>query len=155
MLSAGGNVKVLDFGLAKVLDNQTEHTDLLSRPGMVAGTRPYMSPEQLRGERLDSRSDIFSFGVMLYEMVSGRRPFDGESTEATITAILFFDPPKIESTSSVLVQIESVIRKALQKDRDRRYLKISDLGDELRRIRASLASDPAAMDGFMRLVLGG
>ena len=146
MLTPSGNIKVLDFGLAKVLNQETEHTDLLTRPGAVAGTRPYMSPEQLRGERLDPRSDIFSFGVMLYEMVSGRRPFDGGSSEATITAILFLDPPKIESASPILRDVESIIRKALQKDPDQRYRRIGDMADDLVRIRAALNSDSGAVE---------
>lgn len=145
MLAASGKVKVLDFGIAKVLDQDTEQTDMLTRPGTVPGTRPYMSPEQLRGERLDARSDIFSFGVMLYEMVSGRRPFEGGSMEATITAILFFDPPKIESTSPTLLKIESVIRKALHKDPHQRYQRIADLAEELLKISAGHRREESAV----------
>jgi serine/threonine protein kinase len=94
MLTTRGQVKVLDFGLAKVLrdpdliEGNTETETMLSAPGMIMGTVPYMSPEQVRGEELDSRSDIFSFGTVLYELFSGRRPFEAKSAAEIISAIL-------------------------------------------------------------------
>jgi len=99
MLTTRGQVKVLDFGLAKVLrdpgiaEPDAETGTLLSIPGMLMGTVPYMSPEQVRGEDLDCRSDIFSFGTVLYELLSGRRPFEARSTAEVISAILTRDPP--------------------------------------------------------------
>src|ERR1700681_1671576 len=101
MLTTRGQVKVLDFGLAKTLrdrgipESDAQTGSMLSVPGMVMGTAPYMSPEQVRGEELDGRSDIFSFGTLLYEMLSGRRPFAAKSTAEVISAILTVQPPPI------------------------------------------------------------
>src|SRR6202162_3946839 len=92
MLTSRGQVKVLDFGLAKVLrdpgilESDAQTGSMLSMPGVVMGTVPYMSPEQVRGEELDGRSDIFSFGTVLYEVFSGRRPFEARSTAEVISA---------------------------------------------------------------------
>ena len=101
MLTTRGQVKVLDFGLAKmlrdpgILESDAQTGSMLSMPGMVMGTVPYMSPEQVRGEELDGRSDIFSFGTVLYEVFSGRRPFEAKSTAEVISAILTTEPPPI------------------------------------------------------------
>src|SRR5260370_39806400 len=103
MLTTRKQVKVLDFGLAKVLrdpvipEAESETGSMLSIPGMVIGTVPYMSPEQVRGEELDGRSDIFSFGTLLYEMLSGRRPFEARSSAEVISAILTREPAPISS----------------------------------------------------------
>src|SRR6202047_409829 len=101
MLTTRNQVKVLDFGLAKmlrdpgILESDAQTGSMLSIPGIVMGTVPYMSPEQVRGEELDARSDIFSFGTLLYEMLSGRRPFEAKSTAEVISAILTVEPPPI------------------------------------------------------------
>src|SRR3989442_9271113 len=91
MVTSRGQAKVMDFGLARVIagavESEAETQSLLTTPGTIVGTMPYMSPEQVRGEVLDGRSDIFSFGVVLYEMLSGRQPFASESAAATISAI--------------------------------------------------------------------
>ena len=103
MLTARTQVKVLDFGLAKLMNDPSnigaDTATMLSVPGMVMGTVPYMSPEQVRGEELDCRSDIFSFGIVLYELLSGRRPFEAKSTAELISAILTADPPPISRSS--------------------------------------------------------
>jgi serine/threonine protein kinase/Tfp pilus assembly protein PilF len=144
MLTARSQVKVLDFGLAKVAkvlsDSSIIETDtasILSIPGMVIGTVPYMSPEQVRGEALDCRSDIFSFGTVLYELLSGRRPFEARSPAEVISAILTAEPPPIRRSSlghSGNAE-EGLIRKCLEKDPALRYQTMGDLIPDLRQIR--------------------
>ena len=130
---------LLDFGLAKsvVLDatgpageTGVTATSPLTGRGAIVGTMPYMSPEQLEGRELDLRSDIFSFGALLYEMITGRRAFDGVSEASIIGAILERDPPAIES-SMAPPALDRVVRRCLAKDRERRWQSAADLADEL------------------------
>ena len=134
MITARGQVKVLDFGLAKIVqqkslaDSVAETESLLTEPGMIIGTVPYMSPEQVRGETLDARSDIFSFGAVIYEMVSGRQPFPAESAAATISTILTKEPPPLARYSrEVPAELERIVSKVLRKDREQRYQTSKDL----------------------------
>lgn len=130
-----GRVKILDFGIAKLIQPLGEHsqTDIPTRrvdtvPGIVIGTLGYMSPEQVRGQPVDTRSDIFSFGAILYEMFSGRRAFEGESTADTIIAILNTEPPKLsELNGGVARSLERVVSRCLEKQRERRFQTASDL----------------------------
>jgi serine/threonine protein kinase len=140
MVTTRTQVKVLDFGLAKVLRDPSivdeETASMLSVPGMLMGTLPYMSPEQVRGEELDFRSDIFSFGAVLYEMLDGRRPFQAHSSAEVISAILTTEPPPIRLFG--LAQgsgAERLIRKCLKKDAALRYQQMGDLISDLQQIR--------------------
>jgi serine/threonine protein kinase len=143
MLTPRGQVKVLDFGLAKtlrdpgILESDAQTGSMLSIPGMVMGTVPYMSPEQVRGEELDGRSDIFSFGTLLYEMLSGRRPFEARSTAEVISAILTVEPPPISRSSlgPIGSAEDRLIRKCLEKDPGLRYQTMGDLISDLEQIR--------------------
>jgi eukaryotic-like serine/threonine-protein kinase len=141
MLTAQTQVKVLDFGLAKVLRTpsivEEETASMLSVPGMVMGTLPYMSPEQVRGEELDCRSDIFSFGTVFYEMLGGRRPFQAQSTAEVISAILTADPPPISrfGVGHNGSGQERLIRKCLKKDAAQRYQSMGNLISDLQQIR--------------------
>ncbi len=140
MLTARAQVKVLDFGLAKLMNDSGDTggtATMLSVPGMVIGTVPYMSPEQVRGEELDCRSDIFSFGIVLYELLSGRRPFEAKSTAEIMSAILTANPPPIErpSLSHTGGAAERLIRKCLEKDPSLRYQTTGDLIPDLQQIR--------------------
>ena len=139
--------KVMDFGLAKptprALDSEAETQSMLTTPGMVIGTLPYMSPEQVRGEEVDVRSDIFSFGTMVYEMVSGRQPFVSPSAAETASAILTNHPmPLVRFAPDVPNELERIVRKCLEKDRQRRYQSSRELAIDLESIsRESTASE--------------
>src|SRR5258705_87768 len=132
-----GRVKILDFGLAKLTgagDGTQSQTEVPTRridtdPGVVMGTIGYMSPEQLRGRVADHRSDIFSFGAILYEMLSGNRAFRGESTADTMSAILREDPPDLSSTNkNIAPALERVVNHCLEKNPEERFHSANDLG---------------------------
>src|SRR5215510_3778402 len=130
-----GRVKILDFGLAKLtqLDGDQVRTDVPTRrvdtdPGVVMGTVGYMSPEQLKGRRIDQRSDIFSFGAILYEMLSGRRAFYGESAAETMSAILKEDPPELsDSNRNVSPALERLVNHCLEKNPEARFHSARDV----------------------------
>jgi TolB-like protein/lipopolysaccharide biosynthesis regulator YciM len=152
MITARGQVKVLDFGLAKivrereVLESEAATQSLLSEPGIIMGTVPYMSPEQVRGETLDARSDIFSFGAVVYEMVSGRQPFAAESAAATLSAILTQEAaPLARYAADVPEELQRIVRKCLEKDRERRYQLMRDVTVDLENIRRE--RDAAQLSG--------
>jgi serine/threonine protein kinase len=110
---------------------ETEETLTLAvetREGVIMGSPGYMSPEQINDKRVDARSDIFSFGVLLYEMVTGRRPFRGDSTVATLSAVLRDDPrPPIDIVSGLPVELDRLIRRCLVKDPERRVQCMADI----------------------------
>src|SRR5215510_1363950 len=136
MLQRDGIVKVLDFGLAKLadrpaaVDSEGSTIEKVSTDqGTVMGTVGYMSPEQARGQEADHRADIFSFGVILYEMLSGRRAFSGDSAVEVMNAILKEEPPEFSETNTkVSPQLEKIVRRCLEKQPERRFQSASDLG---------------------------
>src|SRR6201988_3380323 len=126
MMRADGFVKMLDFGLAKLTETKpavSEASTLFQTdPGIVMGTAPYMSPEQARGLGIDPRTDIWSLGVVLYEMLAGRQPFAGSTNSDVLVAILGREPvPLPRYRSEVPTELEWIVKKALRKDRDERY----------------------------------
>ena len=138
MLRRDGIVKVLDFGLAKLTAPAVEASAateaatpglINTEPGMVMGTAIYMSPEQARGIDVDARTDIFSLGVVIYEMLAGRLPFQGSNTNEILASILGDNdpPPLARYSTEVPVELERIVSKALRKDRDERYQTIKDL----------------------------
>src|SRR5256714_8556560 len=150
MLRPDGYAKVLDFGIAKLTaqrrasnDHRVETTALLhTRPGLVLGTANYMSPEQARSQKVDARSDIWSLGVVLYEMVTGNPPFRGETPSDCIAAILTAEPAPLSSISpDVPAKLESILQKALRKNTDERYQTIKEMLAELRILKAKLETE--------------
>ncbi len=164
MITPDGHVKVLDFGLAKRLtpaeggDSQEKTlTASLTRTGDTLGTVPYMSPEQLRGEAVDTRSDIFSFGVTLYEMLTGMEPFKQAQPADTASSILTKDPPPLSRyMNEVSPVLQHTVRKMLAKDPDRRYQLIHEVGTDLGEIlhggEDSFEIAPAAEGSWKRWI---
>lgn len=141
MITPRGQVKVLDFGLAKALRerqniaSEAETESLITEPRSVVGTVLYMSPEQVKGETLDWRSDIFSFGCVLYEMVSGHHPFAAENAAATFSLILTSEPLPLARYGDVPPELQRIVRKCLAKDKERRYQSARDLLIDLRNLK--------------------
>jgi len=147
MITPRGRVKVLDFGLAKLtasagVTDRTSDSELATRvktsPGVVMGTVNYMSPEQALGREVDQRSDIFSFGVVLYEMATGRLPFTGDTVTETIDRIAHSQPEAIARLNYDVPAELEVVKKALRKDRDERYQTIHDALVDLRELKRDL-----------------
>jgi serine/threonine protein kinase/Tfp pilus assembly protein PilF len=150
MLRPDGYVKVLDFGIAKLTEHRPASDDdksettaaLQTRPGLVLGTARYMSPEQARGQKVDARSDIWSLGVVLYEMVGGRPPFRGETPSDCIAAILTMEPPPLSGVlPDVPLKLESILQKALRKNSDERYQTAREMLADLRILKSELEAD--------------
>lgn len=159
MINERGTVKLLDFGIAAVTSAKDAEPEDRTKPvgqqtmvGVVTGTVSYMSPEQAIGRPLDKRSDIFSLGVVVYEMLTGRVPFEGATTVEIIDNIIHAEPiPITRLNYSVSPDIERIIRKCLEKDRERRYQSVRDLLIDLRNLqRDSDSGSQAATSGLRR-----
>jgi serine/threonine protein kinase/tetratricopeptide (TPR) repeat protein len=143
MVTPKGQIKIMDFGLAKL-----KGASKLTRTGSTLGTAAYMSPEQAMGEEVDQRSDIFSFGVVLYELLAGKLPFRGEHQAAIAYSIVNEEPdPVARYNDKISPEIERIVSKALAKDKDERYQHIDDLMADLRRERKNLEY---ARTGYLR-----
>jgi TolB-like protein len=141
-LTPSGQVKVLDFGLAKLLHNVGTDSDgaladnSLTAVGVIPGTAVYMSPEQARSEEIDFRSDLFSFGVVMYEMSTGKKPFSGKNSLMTLDAVLHEKPvPPGELNPKVPVELEGIIGKAMEKDRKERYQSATQMKADLQQLK--------------------
>ncbi|MGH9146028.1 MAG: serine/threonine-protein kinase, partial [Vicinamibacterales bacterium] len=139
MVTTKGGVKILDFGLARQLTPTGD--ERLTRDGTVVGTPAYMAPEQFQGRDVDAAADVFTFGVMLYELASGTHPFEGGDSESTIARIQGYDPPDLSTLqlssldARLAVRLDRVIRVCLQKDPRQRYRRTADLVADLGGLR--------------------
>jgi serine/threonine-protein kinase len=157
MVTRDGYAKILDFGLAKVIESQNSlgageeaptammPIQPLSTAGTVMGTVGYMSPEQAQGKAVDQRSDIFSFGCILYEAATGRRAFEGDSAIDTLHKIIYGAPPPItDFNSAAPADLQRIVRRCLAKDPEKRYQTIRDVANDLEDLRRQIASDAEA-----------
>jgi eukaryotic-like serine/threonine-protein kinase len=162
MVGDDGRVRVLDFGLAKLSEVVPESDETRTvvageaprtEEGTILGTASYMSPEQAEGKKVDARSDIFSFGSVLYEMVTGRRPFVGDSSMSTLAAILKEEPrPVRELADDLPGEVERIVRRCLRKDVERRFQLMKDLKVELEELKEE--SDSGTLGGAVAVSLG-
>jgi serine/threonine-protein kinase len=144
MIRRDGYVKILDFGLAKLVEKNPNTLDaeaetraqVNTKAGMIMGTVAYMSPEQARGKDIDERTDVWSLGVCLYEMLSGQQPFIGETTSDTIVSILTKEPVQLDE--NLPAELQRIVRKTLQKDADKRYQTAKDLLIDLEDVKEEL-----------------
>ena len=140
MVLNDGLVKITDFGIARMRTNEVK-----TMTGMILGSPKYMSPEQVSGKRADTRSDIFSLGVVLYEMLTGTSPFVADNIHGVMYQTMNFNPPPPKTLNPELPEVLNfIIAKALAKNLDDRYQKASDLGNDLRRVIAAFSGDPGA-----------
>lgn len=136
MIASGGTVKILDFGLAKLVGSAA-----LTGSGTMMGTAAYMSPEQLRGETADQRSDIWSFGVILFEMLTGQKPFQADYPQATFYQILNEEPPPLHRLNpEVPPELEKLVHRALQKDPLQRYARLEEMLSDLETVHQQASS---------------
>src|SRR5690348_1336796 len=163
-ITTRGQAKILDFGLAKPATaggrqvrasipdrTETAAVDVLTTPGSAAGTPGYMSPEQARGEDLDARTDLFSLGIVLYELATGKMPFEGKTSGAVMGAILHESPvPPSHINPEIPPKLEEIINKALEKDRDVRYQHAADLRSDLKRLKRDLDSSQVSSTSSIR-----
>lgn len=150
LLDTIGRVKVADFGIAKMAGQSTE----LTVAGSVMGSPQYLSPEQIRGEELDGRSDVFSLGVVLYELLSGNRPFAGETITTLVYQILHKEAPPVSALRAVPPRVEELLRRMLAKDRDERIATAAEVAKDLAAIESDLSDEtlsaPAGSDELER-----
>jgi eukaryotic-like serine/threonine-protein kinase len=151
MITRDDQVKILDFGLAKPVEagdsDLTRGAHVATTPGVVLGTFGYMAPEQARGQATDHRTDIFAFGAVLYEMLSGERAFQGATTADTMAAVLTKDPPELDAArSSLSPALDRIVRRCLEKTPDLRFQSATDLAFALETVSTTSTSSTAAID---------